>query len=380
MSFMLPADEDAPAPVEARRRNDRAVGAADKIDLRRPRDWRFRSVTARRVVKVVAVVVAVVVLIVVGVFVALRLMAPPQLPEVTASDAAGPFLDGIEEFESANGSYPASFDELVASQLFTPLDDMSYRIVSNVDGSEYVAGASGFTGGYVAATSADPGVLGEGATMQDALDDVGWTSEWAAEAGFTPTPVVEHYSGSIDVYGETVTRVVTSLDTGEYIVTVTGIPKVGVGGSWQEAVEAAGGDPGLFTVPDDAGTGEPAVFEGDDGGVLTMLDDGTDVTVRLVSAPTQKATSMVLETALEEAGVEGMDASGAFTCATSTDGDGIHSVTACHTVSGEWIVWATTGLEAATADVLEAAMGMAGAGEVWADEHGIVRPTSRDLF
>lgn len=381
MSFMLPADEGAPAPVDARRRTDRAVGAADKIDLRRPRDWQLRGFLTRRRAAWIGACVVVALLAGAGAYVVVKLSGPPQLPTLTAPDAVGPFLDGIDEFESANGVYPASFDELVASELFTPLDDMSYRLFANKDGTEFVAGTAGFTGGYVAFTSEDPATLGEGATMREALSDLGWTEEWASEAGFTPAPVVERFSGSISVYGKTVTRVVTSLEAGEYIVTVTDIPQVGVGDSWQDAVSAAGGDPGTFDVPDAIGeSSEPVSVENDAGDTATILDDGTDVTVRVEPAPTEKATSMVLETALEEAGVEGMDASGAFTCATAFDGLELHSLTACRTVTGESIVWATTGLEAATADVLEAAMGMAGAGEVWADDHGIVRPTSGDLF
>lgn len=306
---------------------------------------------------------------------------PTGVPRVQGDVAITPIVEAQDAFHAETGRYATDLIELehgVAGDL-RPIEFLRYRVTGAEDGSAYIAGAVGSTGGYFAVVHDDEEVVGtgQGDTFAAALVDAGWSPRWASQHGFLTTAEVESPYGAIAV--RDADTVAVRMDEGGvgYTATVTPHPVSAVGVDLTAAAAAA--DIDLTAYPPVPATGGSVT--GADGSTLTVAAEDA-VSVRVDYPATATASALEADEALEAAGVAETvipNPASRFTCATAFSPDRIHSATLCQAVTGEMWAFASTGAGAA-AQTPEIAFGSVGATTRWAAEREVVLPGWDDLF
>ena len=295
------------------------------------------------------------------------------------------FEQAQDQYFNAYGRYASSVNDLELDPAveFSPDPTVRYRIVVNEAGDGYIASAASPMGHYTAVVHLPDGVdlRGTGRSFEDALSNAGWAVD-PMGAGFGTQPQTTSEYGSIRVGAATVTMVVQDESGSRYTGTITRIPVSGRGTTFEDAVLAAGLDPGVFTDNTASGT----ILSSD--GRITLLvarEPSGGVAVRAEFAPDRQATSYIVDTMFADAGIDPTtvpDPNGRFACATSTSSNGVYSATLCQEVaSGDLSVLASTGRGAAVGvDAVDSAFDQIGATKEWAAKAGLILPTVDDLF
>ena len=300
-------------------------------------------------------------------------------PTVVGKEGVDPLESALADYFEDNGEYPDNADEL------TDLDrneQLQYRVVSSGDGKSYIAGVLDYIGEYAAFTS-ESETAGYGESFSEALQNAGFTQEWAAEKGFVKQPVTSKTYGGITVTPEGVKKITSDLVHSEYVASVTKYPKVASADSWEKAVSDAGGDPSKIVVPKDLEDGTAQDVVSSDKSFTARLLHEDDAWTAKVSWAPKTSTGYVLEELMEAIDAPGLvDESGSlgtFLCATATGPQEMAEVTACQLYDGSGVAWATTGTYGEGASIMDA-IGMSGAGKVWADENDVLLPDYADMF